>query len=329
MNEPVAYLNGQWIPATAAAVSVGDAGFVQGTAIAEQLRTFAGKLFRLHDHLVRLARSLEIVGVDAGMSLDELSRTAEELTARNHALLAPGDDLGLSIVVTPGIYSTFATEPRKHAGEQFKGDSPIFAETKIGTVPARPTLCLHTYPLPFHLFAGKYRDGQALATTDIEQVSARCWPPELKCRSRMHYYLADRQAAATDPQARALLLDAQGFVTEASTANVLIYSAGEGVVSPRFGNILHGISLAVAVELAGQLDIPFGEHDLTSDDVAQADEVFLTSTSTCMLPVTRFNGQAIGSGRPGTVFSRMLTAWGEMVGVDIAAQVEQHSRRER
>ena len=108
MSQPIAFLNGQWIPASAAAVSVSDAGFVQGTTVAEQLRTFAGKLFRLHDHLARLAHSLEIVGVDPGMSLDELGRTAEELAARNHALLAPGDDLGLSIVVTPGVYSTFA-----------------------------------------------------------------------------------------------------------------------------------------------------------------------------------------------------------------------------
>jgi branched-chain amino acid aminotransferase len=306
MNQPIAFLNGQWIPASAAAVSVGDAGFVQGTAIAEQVRTFAGKLFRLHDHLERLAHSLNIVGVDLGMTLDELGRIGEELAARNHALLAPSDDLGLSIVVTPGVYSTFAASG-----------------------PTRPTLCLHTYTLPFQLFAGKYRDGQALATTDIRQVPEQCWPPTLKCRSRMHYYLADRHAAAVDPQARALLLDAQGFVTEASTANLLIYRNGEGLVSPRFSNVLHGISLAAAVELAGRLRIPFGQRDLTPDDVATADEAFLTSTTTCMLPATKFNGQAIGSGRPGPIFSRMLAAWSAMVGIDIAAQAERHSQRAR
>jgi branched-chain amino acid aminotransferase len=299
----MAFLNGQWIPAAAAVVSVGDAGFVQGTAVAEQVRTFAGKLFRLHEHLTRLAHSLEIVGVDPGMSLAELGRTAEELAARNHALLAPGDDLGLSIVVTPGIYSTFSAP----------GPTP-------------PTVCLHTYPLPFHLFARKYRDGQALATTNVEQVPVRCWPPTLKCRSRMHYYLADRHAAAADPQARALLLDAQGFVTEASTANLLIYRVGEGLLSPRYASILHGISLSVAVELAGRLGIPFGQRDLTADDVARADEAFLTSTTTCVLPVTKFNRKAIGSGQPGKVFTALLAAWSEMVGVDIAAQAERHGQ---
>ena len=108
MDQPLAFFNGQWIPASAAAVSVADAGFVQGTAVAEQVRTFGGKLFRLRDHLARLARSLEIIGVDPGMTLDQLAGIGEELAARNHALLAPDDDLGLSIVVTPGLYPTFA-----------------------------------------------------------------------------------------------------------------------------------------------------------------------------------------------------------------------------
>jgi len=330
MSQPIAFLNGQWIPASAAAVSVGDAGFVQGTTIAEQLRTFAGKLFRLHEHLVRLAHSLEIVGVNPGMSLDELGRTAEELAAHNHALLAPGDDLGLSIVVTPGVYSTFATA----AGG---ADIPVCGEHRgaLGRQECLPhhgknggpTVCLHTYLLPFHLFARKYRDGQALATTDVEQIPTQCWPPALKCRSRMHYYLADRRAAAADPQARALLLDAQGFVTEASTANVLIYREGEGLVSPRFASVLHGISLSVVVELAGRLGIPFSQSDLTPDDVATAEEVFLTSTTTCMSPVTKFNGQAIGTGRPGKVFSALLAAWSEMVGLNVVDQALQYAAR--
>ena len=329
MEEPLAFLNGQWIPASAAAVPVDDAGFVQGTAVAEQLRTFGGKLFRLDDHLARLAHSLEIVGVEPGMTLDQLAGIAEELAARNHALLPPGDDLGLSIVVTPGVYPTFAPV----AGG---ADIPVCREERgaLGRqecLPHRdknggPTVCLHTYRLPFHLWAEKYREGQRLVTTGVEQVSERCWPPALKCRSRMHYYLADRQAAAIDPQARALLLDAQGFVTEASTANVLIYRAGEGLISPPLPKILRGISLSVVAELAGRLGIPFGERDLTIDDVASADEVLLTSTSVCILPVTQLNGRPIGSGRPGKAFSDLMAAWSEMVGLDIVAQAERQAQ---
>jgi branched-chain amino acid aminotransferase len=306
MNEPRAFLDGRWIPASAAAISVHDAGFVQGTTVAEQLRTFGGKLFRLQEHLARLAHSLEIVGVDPGMGLDELGRTAETLAAGNHALLQPGDDLGLSIVVTPGVYATFA--------------SP-------GAM--RPTVCMHAYRLPFHLWAAKYREGQHLAATAIEQVPPQCWPPALKCRSRMHYFLADRQAAAIDPQARALLLDNRGFVAEASTANVLVYRRGEGLISPPFAKILHGISLSVVSEIAARLGVPFHERDLTPDDIASADEVLLTSTSVCILPVTQFNRHPIGSGRVGPVYSRLIAAWSEMVGLDIIEQAERAASVQR
>ena len=304
MKEPSAYLGGRWVPASAAVVSVGDAGFVLGVGVAEQLRTFAGKIFRLDDHLARLAHSLEIVGLTTGMTAEQLAGTAEELVARNHPLLARGDDLGLSIVVTPGSYATFAPPG-----------------------PARPTVCLHTYALPFHLWVEKYRSGQSLATTAVQQVPAECWPPSLKCRSRMHYYLADRQARAVYSQARALLLDAQGFVTEASSANVLIYRAGEGLISPPAAKILRGISLSAAVELARRLGIPTHQRDLTAGDVASADEVLLTSTSMCVLPATRFNGRPIASGRPGAIFLRLLAAWSEMVGIDIVAQAERFADR--
>jgi branched-subunit amino acid aminotransferase/4-amino-4-deoxychorismate lyase len=143
----------------------------------------------------------------------------------------------------------------------------------------------------------------------------------------MHYYLADRQAAARDPHARALLLDGQGFVTEASTANVLIYRAGDGLSWPPTTKVLPGISLAVVAELAGRFGIPCGERDLTPKDVASADEVFLSSTPFCLLPVTRLNGRPISAGRPGELFARLMAAWNELAGLDIIAQAERHQVR--
>ena len=305
MNEPVAFLNGQWIPASAAVVSVNDTGFVLGVSVAEQLRTFGGKLFRLDEHLARLAHSLETVGVDPGMGLNEIASVAEELAARNHRLLASDNDLRLAIVITPGTHPAYG---------------PPFA-------PARPTVCLHTHPLAFWLWAEEYRSGQALVATKVRQVPSSSWPAELKCRSRMHYYLADREAAAADPHARALLLDADGFVTEASTANLLIFRAGEGLISPPSDKILPGISMSTVVELARGLGISCLQRDLTVEDVASADEAMLTSTSTCILPVVRLGGRSIGAGRPGKVFGDLLAAWSRMVGVDIAAQAERFGKR--
>lgn len=297
MDEPQAYLNGWFLPASMALVSPVDTGFVQGVAVAEQLRTFAGKVFHLEAHLARLEQSLRIVDVDPRMDRRELAAVAGELVARNHARLEPGDDLGLSIFVTPGPYPAYS-DP----GE------------------ARPTVCLHTYPLPFRLWAEKYGAGQALVTTPIEQVPPECWPPALKCRSRMHYYLADRQAGRAEPGARALLLDRRGMVTEASTANLLIVTAAEGLVGPPPQLVLQGISLAVVRRLAAALGIPMVHRDLRPEEVARADEVILTSTPFCLLPATRLNGSPVGKGVPGPLFGRLLAAWSEEVGVDIAGQ---------
>jgi branched-chain amino acid aminotransferase len=304
MPEPQAYLNGNWIPASSAAVSVTDAGFILGATVTDQLRTFSGQIFRLEQHLDRLERSLTLIGVDPGFSRQQWRDISHELMQKNARFLAKGDDWGLSIFVTPGIHISHTT-----------------------TEQSRPTVCLHAYPLPFYLWADKYRSGQALAITPVQQVPPQCWPPEIKCRSRMHYYLADKQAIKQDPNARAVLLDRNRYVTETSTSNILIYRKGDGLISPPMENILHGISLIVTFEIAAKLGIPIIHRNLTPDDIAAADEVILASTPVCILPVTRFNGRPIRGGQPGEIFHQLLIAWNKEAGVDIAGQAARFSRR--
>ena len=303
MEEPQAYLDGRFVPASSLAISPTDAGFVQGATVAEQLRTFAGKLFRLDDHLARLEQSLGIVGVEPGVGKDELAGVAGELVARNHRLLAPGDDLGLSVFVTPGEYPAYSSSGS-----------------------TGPVVCMHTYLLPFRLWAEKYEQGQSLVVTDVRQVPVESWPPGLKCRSRVHYHLADRQAAKIEPGARALLLDGEGLVTEASTANIIV-SVADNLVCPPQAKVLAGISLAEVTQLAAEAGLETIHQDLSPQDVAAADEVLLSSTPPCLLPVTRFNGHEIAGGSPGPVFRRLLGAWSDRAGIDIAAQARRFAER--
>lgn len=300
MSEPWAYLNGEFLTVSRAVIAVTDLGFMQGVTAAEQLRTFNGKLFRLDKHLDRLARSLEIIGVDPGLSRDEFAEIAEDLVARNFPAIPPGGDLGLSMFVTPGAYATFANS----GFVQRPG----------------PTVGMHTYALPFHLWASKYDTGESLVVTPVLQVPPSSIPAELKCRSRMHYYLADQAARRIEPGARALMVDQQGFATESSTANLLVYWKGEGLVSPPREKILPGVTVAAIEELAATLGIAFSYRDLSVEDVAQAEESLLCSTSPCVWAVTRLNGQPIGSGRPGEMVARLQRAWSDMVGLDIVAQ---------
>lgn len=306
MNEPLAYFQGEFVGWSQVHISPSDAGFVQGTTVAEQLRTFRGNLFRLDEHLARLRRSLEIVGVDPGLTTPQWRTIIERVLEHNYPMLADGDDLGLSIFVTPGAYAPFGAG-HSHA----------------------PTVCVATQPIAFDQFASRYVEGQALVVTPIRQVPSACWPAELKCRSRMHYYLADQAARQIDPSARALLLDLDGFVCEASTANVVAYFRGEGLISPPREKILPGVSVGALAELARKQGIPFHDRELTVSDFQRCDEIFLTSTSPCLLPVVRLNQQPVGDGRPGRLFTQLIQAWSEHVGVDIVSQAQQFARRAR
>ena len=296
-SHPVGFLNGHYLPADQISVSVADAGFVMGATVAEQIRTFAGKPFLLNEHLGRLRRSLTIVDVDPGMTDQQLTEAVTTVTQRNHALLAADDDLGINLFVTPGLYPTMAQG--RDAGPQ------------VGII---------TYPLPFARWMDKYQSGHTLLTASVRQVPASCWPAELKCRSRMHYFLADREVRRIDPAAQALMLDQQGHVCETPTANIVAYFHQQGLVSPPREAILPGISLMYLQSLAQQLSIPITFETLAVDQLLAADEILLTGTSMCLQPVVTLNDQPVGSGRPGEVYQSLLSQWSRSVGVDIRAQ---------
>ncbi|MHB8969463.1 MAG: aminotransferase class IV [Pirellulaceae bacterium] len=298
MTEMLAYLNGEFISASQLAIASEDLGFAQGVSISERLRTFRGQVFRLEEHLERLANSLHIVDLNPLLSTGKIGELVVELVSRNGRLLTAGDDLGISLIITPGI-------PAQQ----------------------RPTVGIKTYPLPFGQWSSYYARGQSLTETGIRQVPESCWPAALKCRSRMHYFLADRLADNRYPGSRAVLLDQEGFVSEASTANVLFYRHGEGLVSPPREKILPGVSLSVLSELASGLGIAVNFRSFGVDELAAADEILMCSTSPCVWPVTELNGQSVGPGIRGAVYQQILAAWSQLVEVDIVAQARQFDFR--
>jgi branched-subunit amino acid aminotransferase/4-amino-4-deoxychorismate lyase len=307
MPEPLVYLNGRMVAASGACLAIYDAGIVLGATVTEMTRTFRHRPWSLDQHLDRLFRSLRYTRMNIGMTKEELAAVSEEVVAHNAGLIDPADELGLIQFVTAGEYPTYAGM----AGR-----------------PARttPTVCAHTFPMPFELWARKMQTGAHLVTPSIRHVPPQCYDPKMKYRSRMHYYLADQEARLVDPDAAALLLDLHGNVTETSGANFLMVERGT-VVSPTTVNTLPGVSRATVIELCGKLGIPFVERDIQVYGVMNADEAFLTSTPYCLMPVTRINGAAIGDGRPGPMAKRLLAAWSEEVGLDIEKQIQDGARR--
>jgi branched-subunit amino acid aminotransferase/4-amino-4-deoxychorismate lyase len=307
VSEPLVYLNGRLVPAADACLPLYDMGVVFGATVTEQTRTIHKRLYRLGDHLDRLFRSLRYAQMELGMAKDELAAISHRLAAHNARFLDESGELGMIHFVTAGVFAPFA------------GMTGQTARTT-------PTLCVHTFPLPFERWAKAMETGSHLVTPSIRQVPAPCYDAQMKCRSRMHYYLADREVQRIDPEAWALLLDVDGNVTETGTANFLMVERGT-IVSPPAGTILAGVSRATVMELARRLDIPFVERHLRVFNLLNAHEAFTSSTPYCLMPVTRINGAAVGTGKPGPVYRRLIEAWGKEVGLDIIAQIIEGARR--
>ncbi len=302
--QPIAYVNGRYLASDELRLPVSDSGFILGVTIAEQLRTFGGRSFHVSAHLQRLRRGLQTVGIPEVIDRVDFVAILEHVVGHNRDLIDSADDLGITLFVTPGPYPTYAP-----------------------TTTPEPTVAVHTYPLPFRLWSEKYLSGQSLRIVDVQQVSPRSWPPAIKCRSRMHYYLADRQARAQDPQATAVLLDESGCVSETPIANLVACFAGVGLVSPPREKILPGITLQVTEELARSAGLPFEYRDLQVEDLLSADEILLTSTPYCLLAATHINSQPVGTGEPGPIYQMLLREWSEMVGFDLVEQASRFANR--
>ncbi len=306
MSEPIASLDGRVVPLSDARVSVHDLGLVQGAAVTEMIRTFRHLPFELDRHLNRLLRSLKVVGFGGDLTLETLRERVNEVVAHNATLIPEHHDLGIVAFVTAGANPTYV------------------GSAGAGQV-RQPTVGVHTFPLPFELWAEKLEHGQHLVTPSIRHVPADSIDPRLKMRSRLFWYMADAQARLVDPKAGALLLDHDGFVTETSSANFLYVSEG-AICAPGAAGALGGTSQRRIAEFAAAFEVPMTSRPTTMYDVLNADEAFTSSTPYCLLPVTKANGQPIGSGRPGPVFERLISAWSEHVGLDVAEQIRTVAR---
>lgn len=283
--EHVAWLNGRYVPLAQASLSIFDAGVTSGASVTERLRTFRHEPFLLDEHVARLAASAEAAFVPLRLPPDEVAALTREVVARNATMIAAEDDLAVSVFATAGT-------------------------------DREPTLCIHAAPIPAIQYADGYDRGLALVTPLTRALPADSLSPHIKTRNRLHWHIADAQAGRVEAGAKALLLDADGFVTENATGNLFVVTPdGRRILTPRRSTTLDGISRAFAVTL---LPRAVEEADLRADEVAAASEAFVTSSVYCVQPVTRLNGVRM---EVGPVYRKLLRDWSDRVGVDIAAQM--------
>lgn len=301
MSEPLVFLNDRFLPASQAKLNIYDLGIVLGATLTEMTRTFRHRPFRAEDHVARLYRSLKFSGITVPLSPEEMLARTNELAEANCRLIGPREDLGIVHFVTPG-------------------ENALYAGSAGAAGPLKPTICIHSFPLRFEMWRHLFTEGAHVVTPSVRHIPPQCIDPKMKNRSRLHWWLADRQSQAVDPRAISLLLDLNGNVTECAGSNFVILK-GRTVISPTSRSILQGISLQTIRELAGDIGLEFIEKDFQPYDVVNADEAWLTTTPYCMAPCTRINGIPVGDGRPGPWFRKMLSAWSSLAGLDIEAQV--------
>ncbi len=300
MSEPVAWLNGQILPHSQAALPVGDLGVVAGASVTEMIRTFRHRPFRLDAHLDRLDTSLELLDFPTRPPRPDLEAAVADVVRHNTELIPTSHDLGIIVFITAGQNPTYL-------GAAGRDQLPV------GSV------CVHTFTLPFEFWAELYSRGGHLTTVSVPPLPEDSVTPRAKHRNRLHWWRADREAGQKAPGSRAVLQLADGQFTETSSGNLLVIHE-RTISTPPSDVVLGGITRAVTQELATDCGFTWQERPLFEADLRSADEILTTSTPYCVLPITRFNGQAVGRGTPGPICGELTTAWSNLVGLDIVRQ---------
>ena len=278
------YLNGTKTDAANASVSVFDLGFTMGVTVTEQIRTYQRELPLLDRHLDRWFGGLKIIGLKLPFSREQIETQVRDLITDNGRGLADHDELGIGVCATPGITSVH--------GQMNRG----------------PTVLIYTYPLPKAETEANFREGVRLSSVATVEVPGESIPKALKCRSRMHYYLAEQEARAIDPDSRALLNNPDGFVAEGTTASVVMIQSGR-LVTPTKESVLPSVTLAVVLELANKIGISVDRRAISVSEMEQADEVLWLSTPAGILPATHVNQNKIGDGGAGELTQKLVDAW--------------------
>lgn len=295
------YLNGDFIPANEAKISIFDAAVMLGDTVTESTRTFAHKPFKLAEHIDRLYKSLKVTRIDPGMTPTEMTNLSLRVLEMNLSKVTPEMDLWLVHNISRGLF--------------IPGADPTQARLQA-------TVIIHTAPLLLTDWARFYTKGCHAVTPFSRAVPPEALDARIKNRSRMAYTLAEMEVKLVDPEAQSILLDIHGNVAENKGGNFFIYSDGV-LKTPHARSALAGVSRATILELAAQLDIPVDVTDFQPYDIYTADEAFFTSTPYCIMPATKFNGLPVGDGEVGAVTKQLLAAWSELVGMDIVLQAQQ------
>jgi len=277
---PICYLNGAYLPLKAATVSPFDRAFLFGDAVYEVVPVYGSRPFRLRQHLDRLNRSLGGIRMPPALSHGDWAHVCQELISRNSAY-----DGHLYMQVSRG-----AEFGRNHAWPE-------------GLKPTLFAYCTELDPLP----AALLENGVAAITATETRWARR----DIKSTALLANILLKKLAA--DAGAFETIMLENGELTEGSSTTVHIVKNGVIHTPPNSHHILPGTTRDVITELADLLSIRNSSAAVAESALRGADEIWLAFSTRGVLPVTKLDGTAVGSGVPGPLFKRIHLAFANYI----------------
>src|SRR5437660_9343454 len=269
---PKIWINGKLYDKADAKISVYDHGLLYGDGVFEGIRSYNSKVFRLHEHIVRLYESARSIKLEIPLSREQMGDAVKSTVQANNKR-----EGYIRLVVTRGA-GYLGLDPRKASNPQV-----IIIVDDIALYP--PEL---------------YENGLEIMTVSTIRNHPNALNPRIKSLNYLNNILAQVQAVQAGCF-EALMLNHKGEIAECTGDNIFLVKQGTLKTPSPDAGILEGVTRGAVMELARAAKIPVLETALTRHDVFTADECFLTGTAAEVVPVVKCDGRIIGSGKPGPI----------------------------
>ena len=281
--DEVVYFNGELVPTAQARISPFDYGFLYGYGLFETMRSYSGVIFRLEQHLERLHKTAQILGLDARIATFNLEKACYDILAANRL-----DDARIRLMVTAG-----EGDPVPNPAS-CKGITVFIVAQKLKPIPAES--CARGY----HTIVSSLRRN---SLSPLSGLKTSCYLGNIMAKQ-------EARAAGAD---EALVLNEQVLLAEASNSNVFLVTGGR-LLTPQIDcGALPGVVREAVLEVAAKLGIEAKETVISGDALYQAEEAFLTSSIIELMPLTAVDGKPIGTGKPGPLTLRLAEAYKQLV----------------
>ncbi|NOZ36773.1 MAG: D-amino acid aminotransferase [Gammaproteobacteria bacterium] len=274
----ICYLNGSYQPLDQAKVSVLDRGFIFGDGVYEVIPAYAGHLFRLQQHLQRLDNSLKAIKLANPLSNSEWQNMLQQLVEKNQD--QNNGDQSIYLQLTRGVAKRDHSFPENTPATVFAMSNPLLAADME-----------------------KIQTGISAITLD----DIRWRYCNVKTIALLPNILLKQEA--TEKHASEAILVREGQVSEGSASNLFIVSKGVIKTPAKSEQLLPGVTRDLIVELAQKNGLACEETSISEAELLSADEVWLSSSTKEIIPVTRLNEKTIGTGTAGPLWQKMITIY--------------------